>query len=325
MTQWLPLLGSLPVAGAVLVGVLANNRTHRDGIAAADERGRQALDAAQRHVELSNIVGDQRDHDAWRREAVLAAVASILETSASVRADLASCGEWDLVTTDEIDNVGAQIHKVIWDRPSSMLTRLRVVAHRRIPNKCEDLLRTLTAAQHITMQRLKLHIDVEATVEELEEMASLWQKAMRHAAEQERALVETTRIELGIEIATKSPVGATVTAPQPVVESPVADAHSADGSATEEDTAATDSRTTESDPVESHTTTTSASETDSTTVQATEAHSAASPATAADATQETSSERTELDAGADVEPDPAPGQQHRDNAAEPREPETVRV
>ncbi|TDP43248.1 hypothetical protein [Nocardia ignorata] len=214
MTQWLPLLGSLPVAGAVLVGVIANNRTHRDALAAADERGRQALDAAQRHVELSNMVGDQRDHEAWRREAVLAAVASILETSASVRADLASCGDWELLTVDEIDNVGAQIHKVIWDRPSAMLTRLRVVAHRRIPNKCEDLLRTLTAAQHITMQRLKLHIDVEATVEELEEMASLWQKAMRHAAEQERALVETTRIELGIEIASKT-VGAEP-APAPI-------------------------------------------------------------------------------------------------------------
>ncbi|MFE1594325.1 hypothetical protein [Nocardia sp. NPDC058705] len=203
MTQWLPLLGSLPVAGAVLVGVMANNRTHRDAIAAADERGRQALDASQRNVELSNMVGDQRDHEAWRREAVLAAVASILETSASVRADLTTCGEWDMVTNDEIDRFSAQVHKVIWDRPGGMLTRLRVVAHRRIPNKCEDLLRTLTAAQHITMQRLKLHIDVEATVDELEEMASLWQKAMRHAAEQERALVETTRIELGIEIASK--------------------------------------------------------------------------------------------------------------------------
>ncbi|MFD6398580.1 hypothetical protein [Nocardia sp. NPDC060249] len=217
MTQWLPLLGSLPVAGAVLVGVIANNRTHREGIAAADERGRQALDAAQRNVELSNMVGDQRDHEAWRREAVLAAVASILEMSASVRADLTTCGEWDLVTTDEIDNVSAQIHKVIWDRPGGTLTRLRVVAHRRIPNKCEDLLRTLTAAQHITMQRLKLHIDVEATVEELEQMASLWQKAMRHAAEQERALVETTRIELGIEIASKGGGADPVPAPQPVV------------------------------------------------------------------------------------------------------------
>ncbi|MGF0317994.1 hypothetical protein [Nocardia fluminea] len=217
MTQWLPLLGSLPVAGAVLVGVIANNRTHREGIAAADERGRQALDAAQRNVELSNMVGDQRDHEAWRREAVLAAVASILEISASVRADLTTCGEWDLVTADEIDSVGAQIHKVIWDRPGGMLTRLRVVAHRRIPNKCEDLLRTLTAAQHITMQRLKLHIDVEATVEELEEMASLWQKAMRHAAEQERALVETTRIELGIEIASKGGGVDPAPAPQPVI------------------------------------------------------------------------------------------------------------
>ncbi|MFC4123845.1 hypothetical protein [Nocardia rhizosphaerae] len=217
MTQWLPLLGSLPVAAAVLVGVIANNRTHRDGIAAADERGRQALDAAQRHVELSNMVGDQRDHEAWRREAVLSAVASILETSASVRADLANCGDWDLVTTEEIDGVSAQIHKVIWDRPTSMLTRLRVVAHRRIPNKCEDLLRTLTAAQHITMQRLKLHIDVEATVEELEEMASLWQKAMRHAAEQERALVETTRAELGVEIPSKG----TVVQPVPAVREPV--------------------------------------------------------------------------------------------------------
>ncbi|MGW5453630.1 hypothetical protein [Nocardia sp. NPDC003979] len=227
MTQWLPLLGSLPVAGAVLVGVLANNRTHRDAIASADERGRQALDAAQRHVELSNMVGDQRDHEAWRREAVLAAVASILETSASVRADLASCGDWELLTTEEIDNAGAQIHKLIWGGPSGMLTRLRVVAHRRIPNKCEDLLRTLTVAQHITMQRLKLHIDVEATVEELEEMASLWQKAMRHAAEQERALVETTRIELGIEIASKTVGAEPAPVPvRPVAETPPPTAHS---------------------------------------------------------------------------------------------------
>jgi hypothetical protein len=228
VTQWLPLLGSLPVAAAVLAGVIVNNRTHREGIAAADERGRQALDAAQRHVELSNMVGDQRDHEAWRREAVLAAVASILETSASVRADLTSCGEWDLVTAEEIDGVGAQIHKVIWDRPTAMLTRLRVVAHRRIPNKCEDLLRTLTAAQHITMQRLKLHIDPEATVEELEEMASLWQKAMRHAAEQERALVETTRGELGIDIPTKGTAVQPVPAPAPPVAEPPVEAAAAE-------------------------------------------------------------------------------------------------
>ncbi|MFC6011536.1 hypothetical protein [Nocardia lasii] len=221
MTQWLPLLGSLPLAGAVLVGVIANNRTHREAIAAADERGRQALDAAQRGIEVSNMVGDQRDHEAWRREVVLAGVASILETSASVRADLASCGDWDLVTVDEIDGVGAQIHKLIWDRPNGVLTRLRVVSHRRIPNKCEDLLRTLTAAQHITMQRLKLHIDVEATVEELEEMASLWQKAMRHAVEQERALVETTRVELGIEVAAKGVGAEPVRQPKPpVIENP---------------------------------------------------------------------------------------------------------
>ncbi|WP_280307104.1 hypothetical protein [Nocardia neocaledoniensis] len=233
MTQWLPLLGSLPVAAAVLAGVIVNNRTHREGIAAADERGRQALDAAQRHVELSNMVGDQRDHEAWRREAVLAAVASILETSASVRADLTSCGEWDLVTAEEIDGVGAQIHKVIWDRPTAMLTRLRVVAHRRIPNKCEDLLRTLTAAQHITMQRLKLHIDPEATVEELEEMASLWQKAMRHAAEQERALVETTRGELGIDIPTKGTAVQPVPAPAPPVAEPPVEAAAAEPAAEE--------------------------------------------------------------------------------------------
>ncbi|GGK53962.1 hypothetical protein [Nocardia camponoti] len=216
MTQWLPLLGSLIVAAAVLGGILGINRTNREAIAAADERGRQALDAAQRHIELSNMVGDQRDHEAWRREAVLAAVASILETSASVRSDLASVQDWDLVTADEIDNVSADIHKVIWGRPASMLPRLRVVAQRRISSKCEDLLRTLTAAQHITMQRLKLHIDVEATVDELEEMAELWQKAMRHAAEQERALVETTRTELGI--ATKSSAPQPVSRPEPVAQ-----------------------------------------------------------------------------------------------------------
>lgn len=212
VTQWLPFLSSLIVAAAVLVGVFVVNRTHRSALAAADERGRQALDSAQRNIELSNQVGSERDLQAWRREVVLAAVAAILDTSAQVRTDLNSCSDWDLVTVEQIDAVSMQISKAIWEPSGGTLTRLRVVANRRIPNKCEDLLRTLTAAQHITMQRLKLHIDLEATLDEIEEMASLWHKAMHHAAEQERALVEVARAELGLEVAKPVPV-------QPVVAS----------------------------------------------------------------------------------------------------------
>lgn len=223
VTQWLPFLSSLIVAAAILIGVILVNRTHREALAAADERGRQALDTAQRHIELSNQVGSERDHQSWRREVVLSAVASILDTSAQVRTDLSSCSDWDLVTVEQIDAVGAQISKTIWEQSGGTLTRLRVVAHRRIPNKCEDLLRTLTAAQHITMQRLKLHIDLEATLEEIEEMASLWHKAMHHAAEQERSLVEVARAELGLEVAKPATVQqvavpAPAPAPAPAVE-----------------------------------------------------------------------------------------------------------
>lgn len=85
VTQWLPLLSSLIVAGVALGIGLLNDRTNRTAITAADERNRltveitnsaadkrnqETLKAAQRNIEQANQAAEHREHDKWRREAI---------------------------------------------------------------------------------------------------------------------------------------------------------------------------------------------------------------------------------------------------------------
>ncbi|WP_280500043.1 hypothetical protein [Nocardia farcinica] len=198
MTQWLPVLSSLIVAGAALIGFAVNNRTNRRAIEAADERHRETLEEARRGMELAHTAGERREHDKWRHEAVVAAVSSVLETSNSVRQQLWSCHRWEVDDNFELEQVGADIHEALWGC-NGTINRLRLLASPKIPNQCEDLLSTLGAARNITLQYLKLQLDDEATSEEFTEINSLWEKAIRKAIEQERAVVNATRAELGIE------------------------------------------------------------------------------------------------------------------------------
>ncbi|MEV0342958.1 hypothetical protein AB0H49_28430 [Nocardia sp. NPDC050713] len=213
MTQWLPLFSSLVVAFVVLVGVLLTNRTNRRAIDAADERGSIALEAAQRNVEAVNAAAEQRsraaieaaqrntesaeqrEHEKWRRESVLAAVTALLETSAAVRQQLSS---QDFAYIGEIDRFGLDLHESIGQCGGSV-TRLRILSSPRLPNRCEDLLRTLTAAANITVQKLTLTLDGDATIEDLDDIRTLWHKAIASTAEQELSVVKATRAELGIE------------------------------------------------------------------------------------------------------------------------------
>lgn len=198
MIQWLPVLGSLIVAGAALVGFLVNNATNRRAIDAADERHQQTLEEARHEAELAHSAGERREHDRWRHEAVVAAVSSVLETSNSVRQQLWSCHRWEVDDDFELERAGHDIHESLWGC-NGTINRLRLLATPKIPNQCEDLVSTLGAARNITLQYLKLQLDDEATSEEFTEINSLWEKAIRKAIEQERALVNSTRAELGIE------------------------------------------------------------------------------------------------------------------------------
>ncbi|WP_067843066.1 hypothetical protein [Nocardia lijiangensis] len=213
MTQWLPLFSSLVVAFVVLVGVLITNRTNRRAIDAADERGSIALEAAQRNVEAVNAAAEQRsmsvleaaqrnteaaeqrEHEKWRRESVLAAVTTLLATSASVRQQLSS---QDFTYLGEIDRFGLDLHESIGQCAGSV-TRLRILSGPRIPNRCEDLLRTLTAAANITVQKLTLTLDGEATVDDLDDIRTLWHKAIASTVEQELSVVKAARAELGLD------------------------------------------------------------------------------------------------------------------------------
>ncbi len=192
------MLGSLIVAGAALVGFLVNNATSRQAIDAADARHQQTLEEARRATELALEAGGRREHDRWRHEAVVAAVSTVLETSNSVRQQLWSYHRWDVDDDFELDRVGSDIHEALWGC-NGTINRLRLLAAPKIPNQCEDLVSTLGAARNITLQYLKLQLDDEATSEEFTEINSLWEKAIRKAIEQERALVNATRAELGIE------------------------------------------------------------------------------------------------------------------------------
>ncbi|MGY1948549.1 hypothetical protein [Nocardia asiatica] len=196
MTQWLPLFGSLVVAIAALVGVLVNNRTNRAAVTAADERNRVTLDAAQRSVEETNAAAERREHDKWRRESVLTAVSSVLAISSDVRQQLLRCDRWE---ADELDQVDEDIRRTITES-RGFVSSLRVVAHRKIPNRCEDLMRTLTAALNISLQRRRIELDGEATAEEIAEIQALWSRAIENTVEEERSVINATRLELEIKI-----------------------------------------------------------------------------------------------------------------------------
>ncbi|WP_280473771.1 hypothetical protein [Nocardia asiatica] len=196
MTQWLPLFGSLVVAIAALVGVLVNNRTNRAAVTAADERNRVTLDAAQRSVEETNAAAERREHDKWRRESVLTAVSSVLAISSDVRQQLLRCDRWE---ADELDQVDEDIRRTVTES-RGFVSSLRVVAHRKIPNRCEDLMRTLTAALNISLQRRRIELDGEATAEEIAEIQALWSRAIENTVEEERSVINATRLELEIKI-----------------------------------------------------------------------------------------------------------------------------
>ncbi|NKY29590.1 hypothetical protein [Nocardia gamkensis] len=196
MTQWLPLFGSLIVAMAALVGVLVNNRTNRAALTAADERNRVTLDAAQRSVESTNAAAERREHDKWRRESVLTAVSSVLAISSDVRQQLLRCERWE---ADELDRVDEEIRQIITGS-RGFISSLRVVAHRKIPNRCEDLMRTLTAALNISLQRRRIELDGEAVAEEITEIQALWSRAIENTVEEERSVINATRLELEIKI-----------------------------------------------------------------------------------------------------------------------------
>ncbi|MGK8521558.1 hypothetical protein ACRS6B_08355 [Nocardia asteroides] len=196
MTQWLPLFGSLIVAIAALVGVLVNNRTNRAALTAADERNRVTLDAAQRNVESTNAAAERREHDKWRRESVLTSVSSVLAISSEVRQQLLHCDRW---AAGELDRVDEEIRQAIVGS-RGCISSLRVVAHRKIPNRCEDLMRTLTAALNISLQRRRIELDGEATAEEISEIQALWSRAIENTVEEERSVINATRLELEIKI-----------------------------------------------------------------------------------------------------------------------------
>ncbi|MEV0298825.1 hypothetical protein [Nocardia sp. NPDC050710] len=199
MTQWLPLLSSLIVAGVALVGVLVNNRTNRDAITAADERNRITLENAQRSTELTNAAAERRERDQWRRDSILAAVSSVLAVSEEVREQLGSCAHWNAEDAEEIDAVGEAVERII-EGCGVTVSRLRVLSNKKIPNRCEDLLRTLTAAQNITLQRLKTELDDDPSSKEVLDVLTLWHKAMAKTVEQETSVIYATRAELGIEV-----------------------------------------------------------------------------------------------------------------------------
>ncbi|WP_330254663.1 hypothetical protein OG874_09025 [Nocardia sp. NBC_00565] len=209
MTSWLPLLSSLIVATAALIGVLINNRTNRDAITAADERNRTTLDAAQRNIETTNAAAqrniesanaaaERREQDKWRRDQILTAISSVLQAAADVRQALWDTLDWKAESVEEVDRFGKQVQESI-SACNSFITKLRVLSNPKISNRCEDLLRTLTAAQSITVQRLNVELDVEATMDDVNAIRALWHKAIANTVQDERAVIDATRAELGIE------------------------------------------------------------------------------------------------------------------------------
>ncbi|ONM47482.1 hypothetical protein [Nocardia donostiensis] len=201
---WLPLLGSLLVAGAAVVAVLVNNRTNRQAISAADARSQQALEAAQqqtadtarrqidvaqRQVESVHAAGEGRAHEQWRQDKVAAVVADSLVMSGRIYQALRRDTEW----TDEL--IGDLIRDL--EDGSERANVLRIVSSdihykqwRRLADSLSDALLSAVA-----LQRKKLKEDAPEDVQAAREHKAAMLTEVKAA---ERALISETRAELGI-------------------------------------------------------------------------------------------------------------------------------
>ncbi|WP_218719472.1 hypothetical protein [Nocardia sp. MH4] len=109
---WLPVLGSVLVAGVALWGVVVSNRTNRDAIAAADERALMS----------------------WRRDEVLKVVLSVLETSDDILQEFRYQHSW----TAEYAKKDNELKRKT-DKLSLNYSSLELLAPGALPSRCKEL------------------------------------------------------------------------------------------------------------------------------------------------------------------------------------------
>ncbi|WP_328389999.1 hypothetical protein [Nocardia sp. NBC_00416] len=210
--SWLPLLGALALGSAAVIAVLANNRTNRNAIVAADERAQRTLaaaaqqqnDSAKRQVDTTRLQLDAAHHQVesahavalgqagehWRRDTVVAAVADSLGMSGRICQALRRDEEW----TDEL--IGDLIHDL--EDGSDRANVLRLVGSDPHYKQWRRLADTLSDAllSALTLQRKKLQ---QAPAEEIRAARDHKTQLLGEVRAAERDLIVATRIELDIE------------------------------------------------------------------------------------------------------------------------------
>lgn len=206
---WLPILGSALVAAAAITGVLISNRTNRQAIEAADTRHREALDSALENLEATNTAAERREHEKWRRETILASLASVLDASNALCNRLYFYHRWSAA---DLSSKHAENSKIV-ESTRVAISMLRLLANDGIADRCNDLSMALLDAQNfcITDRAEQLKVSDEISPDESDE----YRAKLDTVYDAETYLILTARTELGIEIPpTTPPNGGRTTAPR---------------------------------------------------------------------------------------------------------------
>ncbi|WP_159080077.1 hypothetical protein [Nocardia suismassiliense] len=204
MSAWLPLISALVIATVTTFGIVINNRANTRAITAADERNQTTLEAAQRNIELSNSAADTREHDKWRRDAVLESVSSILEVSEGILDALRRFEARQLGSTEEETDF-TDLRTRLWSVSNSAL-KLQILSTHHLHRHTSQLQRGLAAAindaESITRMSRTAYTDSGTAQLKLEDdirkRGQDYSSARTKASQILYELMETTRKELRI-------------------------------------------------------------------------------------------------------------------------------
>ncbi|QVI22899.1 hypothetical protein KHQ06_08025 [Nocardia tengchongensis] len=183
-------------------GIMVNNRTNRRAITAADERNHVTIEAAQRNVELANSAAQSREHDKWRRDALLATMSAVLDTYGRIRQKLFHDKNWNFQTEDELHAYFEQAREELRSAMGKLLYQLEILSTHYLAGGTMMLIAQLNQAIDASSV---LALAIRNTPEEDRERSISFKNAqvdhrhiLKKAKDQQLALTRTMRSELGI-------------------------------------------------------------------------------------------------------------------------------
>ncbi|MFI6172961.1 hypothetical protein ACIBCN_39715 [Nocardia sp. NPDC051052] len=184
MTPWLPLFSALAVATVAFVGVLINNQTNR-----------HAIKAGQRNVEATNAAAELREHEKWRRDAVVSTVADALKLSNDVYRQLYLHIYW---REEEILPNFNKFCARAFEMDSAAKTLL-LLSTDELASKSSELGEALGAAISASATRQTRLINEQKSAEEDTAERTDWLAKMDAVYAAEDRLVAAARADIGID------------------------------------------------------------------------------------------------------------------------------